>query len=83
MFIIYLWWVVIEFLRDYQSIPPQHLIGNRLSNVAALKEEGLPFSFLVIGDTYGSEAAETLIGMALKKDRSSFMVILGGFCQKT
>jgi 3',5'-cyclic AMP phosphodiesterase CpdA len=37
---------------------------------------------LVIGDTSGSEAAETLIEMALKKDRSSFMVILGDFVKK-
>jgi hypothetical protein len=78
----YLWWVAIEFLRDYQSLTPNHLIGNRPSNVAALKEEGFPFSFLVIGDTSGSEATETLIEMALKKDRSSFMVILGDFVKK-
>lgn len=78
----YLWWVVIEFLTDYQNIPPKIPIGNRLSNVAELNEEGMPFSFLVIGDTYGSEAAETLIEMALKKDRSSFMVILGDFVKK-
>lgn len=78
----YLWWVVIQFYRDYESIPSHHLIGNRLSNVAALKEEGVPFSFLVVGDTRGSETAETLIEMALKKDRSSFMVILGDFVKK-
>jgi len=78
----YLWWVVIESLRDYQSIPPHHLIGNKPSTLAALKEGGLPFSFLVIGDTSGSETAETLIEMALKKDRSSFMVILGDFVRK-
>ena len=77
-----LWWVVIEFHRDYQSIPPHHLIGNRASNVAALKEEGVPFSFLVVGDTRGSETAETLIKMALKEGRFSFMVILGDFVRK-
>ena len=77
-----LWWVVIEFHRDYQSIPPHHLIGNRPSTVAALKEEGFPFSFLVIGDTSGSETAETLMEMALKKGKPSFMVILGDFVKK-
>jgi len=80
--IVFLWWVIIGFLRDYQSIPSHHLIGNQLSNVAALKEEGVQFSFLVVGDTRGSEAAETLIEMALKKDRSSFMIILGDFVKK-
>ncbi len=77
-----LWWVVIEFHRDYQSIPPHHLIGNRPSTLAALKEGGFPFSFLVIGDTSGSETAETLMEMALKKDKPSFMVILGDFVRK-
>jgi hypothetical protein len=78
----YIWWVVIEFLRDYQSIPSHHLIGNRPSTVAALKEGDSPFSFLVIGDTHGSEAAETLIDMAMKKGSPSFMVILGDFVRK-
>lgn len=78
----YLWWVVIEIYRDYQSIPSHHLIGNRPSTIAALKEEGFPFSFLVIGDTQGSERAETLIEMALKEGRSSFMVILGDFVKQ-
>jgi hypothetical protein len=77
-----LWWYVMEFHQDYRSIPPHHLIGNKPSTVAALKEEGIPFSFLVIGDTSGSEAAETLIKMALKEGRCSFMVILGDFVRK-
>lgn len=50
--------------------------------MAALKENGFPFSFLVIGDTYGSETAETLIEMALEKGKSSFMIILGDFVSK-
>lgn len=77
-----LWWIVIGFHRDYRSISPHHMIGNRSSNVAALKEEGFPFSFLIIGDTKGSETAETLIEMALEKGKSSFMVILGDFVKK-
>ena len=78
----YLWWVVIQFYHDYESIPPNHLVGNRPLNVAALKEEGFPFSFLVIGDTSGRETAETLMEMALKKGKPSFMVILGDFVKK-
>lgn len=82
IFATYLWWVVIGFLRDYQNVPSHHLIGNKHSNVAALKEEGFPFSFLVIGDTHGSEVAETLIERALKEDYPSFMVVLGDFVKK-
>jgi Icc-related predicted phosphoesterase len=67
---------------DYQNIPPQHLIGNRPSTVAALKEGGLPFSFLVIGDTHGSETSEALMEKALKNGNASFMVILGDFVKK-
>lgn len=82
IFVTYLWWVIIGFLKDYQNIPPQHLIGNRPSSVAALNEGIIPFSFLVLGDTKGSEVAETLIETALKKNHSSFMVILGDFVKK-
>lgn len=78
----YLWWVIIGFLKDYKNIPPDHLIGNKLSHLSRLKEEGFPFSFLVLGDTQGTETAETLIEMALKKDKPSFMIILGDFVKK-
>jgi len=74
-----LWLLVIQFDRDYRNIPPHHLIGNKPSTIAALKEQGFPFSFLAIGDTQGSERAETLIEMALEKKAPSFMVILGDF----
>lgn len=72
-------WLVIEFHHSYLSIPSHHLIGNRSSNVNAMKEKGFPFSFLVIGDTRGSETAEALIKMAFEKGNVSFMVILGDF----
>jgi len=77
-----LWLVVIQFYRDYQNIPSNHLIGNRPSTVAALNEQGFPFSFLVIGDTTGSETAETLIELALKEANPSFIIILGDFVKK-
>lgn len=78
----YLWGVVIGFLRDYQSLPPHHLIGNRPSAAAALKENGIPFSFLVIGDASVRETTETLMDKALKKDKPSFMVLTGDFVKK-
>ncbi len=82
VFLTYLWWFVIGCLKDYQNIPSHHFIGNRPSNVSALKEEGIPFSFLVVGDTHGSETAKTLIKTALSQSGSSFLVILGDFVAK-
>ncbi len=70
---------VIKLYQDYQNIPTEYLIGNRVSNVNTLREKGLPFSFLVIGDTEGTERAETLIKLASKEGTPSFMVILGDF----
>ena len=75
-------WMMISFHRDYMAIPSDHLVGNRGSNVAALKEKGFPFSFLVIGDTQATENAETLIEMAMKTGEHTFMVILGDFVKK-
>jgi hypothetical protein len=69
----------IKVYRDYQNIPVNHRIGNRVSNVEALKEKGFPFSFLVIGDMHGRGGAETLVKKALKEGDSSFMVLLGDF----
>lgn len=81
-FLSFLLGLAMQFHQDFHKIPVHHLIGNRASTVTALKEEGLPFSFLVIGDTRGSEVSETLIEMALKKGTSSFMVILGDFVKE-
>ena len=75
-------WIVIGFYKDYQNIPRDHRIGNRPLSVLALKEEGFPFSFLVIGDTSGRETAESLIERASEKGKSSFMVILGDFVKE-
>jgi predicted phosphodiesterase len=74
-----LWWMVVQFFQDYRNVPSHHLIGNRPSTVAGLKGQGLPFSFLVIGDTRGTETAEDAIKMATKIGGSSFLVILGDF----
>jgi len=74
-----LWWMVIEFHRDYQNIPPDHLIGNKPSHVEKLEEKGFPFSFLVLGDTTGSETAESLIEMAMRNGTPSFLILLGDF----
>ena len=66
MMVTILCWLTIQFHQHYQSTPPHHLLGNKPSAVAALKEQGFPFSFLVIGDTSGSETTETLIEMATR-----------------
>jgi hypothetical protein len=71
--------IIIGYFKEYQNIPSEYWIGNKNSNVNALKEDGLPFSFLVIGDTHCSEKAETLVEAALKEGKPSFMIILGDF----
>jgi hypothetical protein len=68
---------LIKLHQGPQSIPFNPRIGNRGSNVSALKEKGLPFSFLVVGDTHNSNTAKTLIEKALKEGDSSFLIILG------
>ena len=49
----------VAYYGDYRNIPPDHFIGNKVSNVKALKEKGLPFSFLVIGDTHNTDGRKT------------------------
>jgi hypothetical protein len=73
---------VIKCDRYEQRIPSEHLIGNRASNVKALEEKGLPFSFLVIGDIHNSRRGTTLIERASKADHASFIIILGDFVSK-
>jgi len=73
---------VIQLHRDYSSIPQDHLIGNTSTSVAALKEKGLPFSFLVIGDTQCNETVEVLVERALQKWNPSFMIFLGDFVKQ-
>ena len=72
----------IQWYRYDQNFSSQQLIGNKASNVKSLKEKGLPFSFLVAGDTHLSSRANALIEKALKTDHSSFMIILGDFVKK-
>jgi len=74
--------IAIGFDRDLKRIPPDHRIGNRESNVKGLKEKGFPFSFLVIGDTQGSQRGEDLIKLALRNGQYSFMIHLGDFVKK-
>jgi hypothetical protein len=69
----------IKTYRSYQGVPSHPLVGNKASNVKALKEKGLPFSFLVIGDTHSSERAKKLIQLALKNGDPSFAIIVGDF----
>ena len=74
-------WMIQWYPYD-QNLPSKQLIGNKDSNVVALKEKGLPFSFLVIGDIHNSRRGTTLIERASKADHASFMVILGDFVKK-
>jgi hypothetical protein len=74
--------LMVKSYRFDQHIPSEHLIGNKASNVESLKEKGLPFSFLVIGDTHLSSRANALIEKALKTGPSSFMIMLGDFVTK-
>jgi Icc-related predicted phosphoesterase len=69
----------IKLHRDYQSIPSEHFIGNKTSNVKALKEKGLPFSFLVMSDTHNSSTGEALLKAAMMKDDISFLIHVGDF----
>ncbi len=65
------------WFKDYQEIPADHLIGNKAANVSRLKENGFPFSFLVIGDTHNSRTGETLLKLGLENSKPSFIIILG------
>ncbi len=68
--------------RQYQQIPAERAVGNRPSSLKALKETGLPFSFLVMGDIQSSERAGALIESALKDGNPSFMILLGDFVKE-
>jgi hypothetical protein len=74
--------LVIHFHRNYSNTPKNHLIGNTSTSLAALKEKGLPFSFLVIGDTQCNETVEVLVEKALQKENPSFMVFVGDFVKE-
>jgi 3',5'-cyclic AMP phosphodiesterase CpdA len=77
-----LWVIVLNFYRGYVKTPSHDLIGNSPASVSALRETGLPFSFLVVADTHSTQTAENLIESALKRGNSSFMVIVGDFVDK-
>ena len=70
---------VIKLHHDYENIPSEHLIGNKVTNIKALKEKGLPFSFLVISDTHNSNVGETLLKVAKKEGGVSFLINVGDF----
>ena len=72
---------VIKLHRDYQRIPSQHLIGNKISNVEALGKRGFPFSFLVMSDTHNHDIGETLLREAIDIDKgdASFLIHVGDF----
>ena len=67
----------LQLYRHYQQIPSEPNVGNRASNLKALKETGFPFSFLVIGDIHNSLRGQALLRSALKEGTPSFLVLLG------
>jgi len=70
---------VIKVHSDYANTPPNNLIGNKPPIVTRLQENGLPFSFLVIGDSRAKATSERLIQLARKKGEPAFMVMNGDF----
>jgi hypothetical protein len=72
-------WVLINHYQKYINMSLHPRVGIKPSTVAALREHGLSFSFLVIGDLHSSEIGENLIEIASQKGSPSFMVILGDF----
>ena len=77
-----LWGMVINYYWDYLHTPSHELIGNKPTAVNALKETGLPFSFLVVADTHNSGILENLIPSALRKVTPSFIVINGDIVRR-
>ena len=73
-------WQVARIFRDYEELPSGPAIGNRVTSVKAMKEKGLPFSFLVLGDIQSMWRSDKLLRLAMKeKGDVSFMVLLGDF----
>lgn len=80
---------IIKVHSDYANAFAEHkytMIGNNvlLMNdktpiVNTLKEKGLPFSFLVIGDSRAKATSEHLIKLAQAPQAPSFMVMNGDF----
>ncbi len=72
---------VIQWQRECQSVSLT-LLGNGPSTLTALKEEGLPFSFLVMGDPSTNAVAEGLIKKASEQGRASFLILLGDLVRR-
>jgi len=73
---------IINFYNAYEVSSLNYPIGNKDLSLKALKEKGLPFSFLVMGDTHLSHTANYLMKKALKTGEASFMIILGDIVNK-
>jgi len=73
-------WHVARIFRDYEELPSDPAIGNKAKSIEALKNKGLPFSFLVLGDVHGTWRSDELLRLAIKeKGEVSFMALLGDF----
>lgn len=73
------WWTV-QIIQDDRKVPSEAMVGNKAYSLKALKEKGLPFSFLVLGDIHSTWRSDPLLRLALKEEGDiSFMVLLGDF----
>ncbi|MEW6025869.1 MAG: metallophosphoesterase [Planctomycetota bacterium] len=70
---------IINIHSDYVNALPNNIIGNKPSIIESLKEVGLPFSFLVIGDSRAKATSEHLIRLVREKGEPAFMVMNGDF----
>jgi len=73
------WGSVIQLHRAYLKMPEDPMVGDKPATVGALKNGGLPFSFLVMGDSSLNKTAQTLIRKASRQGDASFLVIVGDF----
>ena len=73
------WGSVVQLHRAYLKMPKDPLVGDKPATLAALKNGGLPISFLVMGDSSLNQTAQTLIRKASRQGDASFLVIVGDF----
>lgn len=78
----YLTFFSIRLYRDYERIPGQSLLGNRVEGLKALEERGLPFAFFVMGDTQLSGMTKRMLQEASRKERPAFVVVVGDFVKE-
>jgi 3',5'-cyclic-AMP phosphodiesterase len=78
-----LWGLEIKYW-NWSQMPCDIPIGNKSASYSALKEAGMPFSFLVLSDTHVRATSEALIKKAIDdKKNDAFMIHVGDVANKT